>query len=696
MNANPGRTATGAVDPITLEVVCESLIAIVREMRASIIRASYSPVIYELDDFSCALFNERAEMVAQSDDHPGHVMPMPWSVRCAMEDFAGDIAPGDIILLNDAYRGGTHLNDVTLLFPVFEGERLVLLPAVRSHWADVGGATPGSYSGLSTNIYQEGLRMPPIKLYERGRLNQAVMRLIEANMRLPEHRRGDLSAMLGACRVAEARVQRLFAKYGLATVLECIAINLDRSEARMRECIGTLPEGTYVYEDYLEYFDDGRFDPVLMRLALTIEGGRAIADFAGSNPQVPGVVNSSLAVVGAGVFVALKSTLDPGGAVNQGAFRPIELRAPAGSIVDVRPDAPAGAHGEVRKRAVSVMLGCLSQIAPDRVSGDLCGTSFPNSLGGRGGEQGRSYVYYESPAGGNGGFREADGSSAFVNVDFGNIRSIHNAESLESDMPLVIERSMLRTDSGGAGTMRGGLGMRREIRVVGDEAVYSVLSDRAVVPPYGVCGGESAAPVAVSIRAEGGEQRAQPLVTPGKATGMRLRKGAAYVMQSAGGGGYGDPLERDAQRVADDAAAGYVSPAQARDVYGVILSDQCVVDAAATGAQRQALRTARTHIAIVADESPAYAGIKGRHRLLRVSERLAATHALVDKRLVELIGRNAAPLRAWVAIDANAAHDALPLDAFARRVLGVTAGETVQLRRLDAPIAPGERLGGTG
>ncbi len=679
------------IDPITLEVVCESLIAVVREMRASIIRASYSPVIYELDDFSCALFNAQAEMVAQSDDHPGHVMPMPWSVRCAMEDFAGDIAPGDIILLNDSYRGGTHLNDVTLLFPVFAGERLVMLPAVRSHWADVGGATPGSYSGLSTNIYQEGLRIPPVKIYERGKLNQAVMRLIEANMRLPEHRRGDLSAMLGACRVAEARLQRLFDKYGLQTVINCVAHNLDRSEARMRERIRSLPSGTYVYEDYLEYFDDGRFDPVLMRLALTVDGDRVIADFAGSNPQVPGVVNSSLAVVGAGVFVALKSTLDPGGAVNQGAFRPIVLKAPEASIVDVRPDAPAGAHGEVRKRAVSVMLGCLSQIAPDLVSGDLCGTSFPNSLGGRSERHGRGYVYYESPAGGNGGFREADGSSAFVNVDFGNIRSIHNTESLESDMPLMIERSVLRTDSGGPGATRGGLGIRREIRVVGEEAVYSVLSDRAVVPPYGVCGGEAAAPVAVSIRQAEGEGGEQPLLTPGKATGLRLRQGAAYVMQSAGGGGYGDALQRDPERVAADVRAGYVSREQAQQAYGVTLDARFAVDVAATHERREVLQRERPRLAVIADESPPYAGLKGRHRVLRMGATQATRLGLRENQLVELLGRNAAPLRAWVAIDTKAGHAGVPLDAFGRRVLGVDEGDTVQLRKLEAPIAPGER-----
>ena len=362
------------VDPITLEVVCEGLRAIVKEMRATIIRASFSSAIYELDDFSCALFNPAADMVAQSDDHPGHVMPMPWSVRCAMEDFDGDIEPGDVILLNDAYRGGTHLNDVTLLYPAFApspsaGEpgvqELFIFPAVRAHWADVGGMTPGSYSGLATSIYQEGVRIPPLKLYERGRLNQGVLKLLLSNMRLPEERHGDLNASLGACRIAEERIGRLLDKYGRDTVFECIALNLDRSEQRLRDRIRALPDGEYVYEDYLEYYDaEGRLDPVLMRLQLRVDGDGITADFDGSSPQVPGVVNSSLAVAGAGVFVALKSTLDPDGPVNSGAFRAIALRAPEASIVDVRPDAPAGAHGEVRKRAISVMLGALAQIIP--------------------------------------------------------------------------------------------------------------------------------------------------------------------------------------------------------------------------------------------------------------------------------------------------------------------------------------------
>ena len=209
--------------------------------------------------------------------------------------------PGDVVLLNDAYRGGTHLNDVTMLYPLFDGGELLIFPAVRAHWADVGGSAPGSYSGLNTNVYQEGVRIPPIKILEEGQLNRAAMTLLLANMRLPDDRQGDFNASLGACRVAETRIRKLLARYGKKTVLDCIALNLDRSERRLRARIATLPDGEYVYEDYLEFYENGRFDPVLMRLTLTKKHDEIVADFAGSNPQVPGVVNSTLATVGAGV-----------------------------------------------------------------------------------------------------------------------------------------------------------------------------------------------------------------------------------------------------------------------------------------------------------------------------------------------------------------------------------------------------------
>jgi N-methylhydantoinase B len=679
------------VDPITLEVVCEGLIAIVREMRATVIRASYSPVIWDMDDFSCALFDPQGQMIAQSEDHPGHVLPMPWSVRCAMEDFEGDLRPGDVILLNDAYRGGTHLNDVTMLYPLFDGDELIIFPAVRAHWSDVGGGAPGSYSGLNTNIYQEGVRIPPIRIVEEGRLNRAAMALLLNNMRLPEDRRGDFNASLGACRIAEGRIRKLLTKYGRKTVLDCITLNLDRSERRLRAKIATLPPGEYVYEDYLEFYQEGGFDPVLMRLTLTIADDEIVADFAGSSPQVPGVVNSTLATTGAGVLVAVKAVLDPEGPINHGTFRPIRLQAPEASIVDVKPDAPAGAHGEVRKRAVSVMLGALAQVVPELVSGDLCGTSFPNAMGGHDARRQRDYVYYEAPAGGNGAHREGDGASAWGNIDFGNVRTIQSAEALESGMPLRVERSELRCDSGGEGTTRGGLGLRRELRLLDGEARYSVLSDRAVLPPFGVAGSGPAAPVKVSLRRDGAEV---DFATPGKVTGVPIGAGDIVVMQSAGGGGYGDPLARDPAHVREDVRAGYVSPERARLGYGVVLMQNGDVDLSATRAERERVAEARRRFPVVADERDPYEGRFGRHRVLRVTPSMAGDLGLATGDLIELLGRHPAPIRAWVRVEAGVTDKQIALDAFGRRILGVSPGDTVEVRRLSMPPIPGGLVSG--
>jgi N-methylhydantoinase B len=391
------------------------------------------------------------------------------------------------------------------------------------------------------------------------------------------------------------------------------------------------------------------------------------------------------------VLVAVKAVLDPEGPINHGTFRPIRLQAPEASIVDVKLDAPAGAHGEVRKRAVSVMLGALAQVVPGLVSGDLCGTSFPNAMGGRDQRRQRDYVYYEAPAGGNGGFLEGDGPSAWGNIDFGNVRTIQSAEALESGMPLHVERSELRCDSGGEGTMRGGLGLRRELRLLEGEARYSVLSDRAVLPPFGVAGAGPAAPVAVSLRRDGAEI---DFATPGKVTGVAIRAGDIVVMQSAGGGGYGDPLARDPERVRDDVMAGYVSGERARAGYGVILAESGEVDAPATQAERARLAAARRRFPVIADEREPYEGRLGKHRVLRMAPAMAAALSLAAGDLVELRGRHPAPLRAWVRVETDAHEGQIALDALGRRILGVSPDDPVEVRHLPMPPIPGGLVGG--
>ena len=672
------------LDPISLEIITERLISVVREMRATVFRTARSVAIYEARDFSCGLFDSEGQVVAQSEDIGSHVVPLPWSVRAALDEFAGDLAPGDLILMNDPYRGGTHLNDVTLIYPVFADGRLVFFPAVREHWADVGGMVPGSMSGTAREIYQEGIRIPPIKIVEGGRTNRAALELLMSNMRVRDERMGDFNSGLAACRTAEQRIGQLIAAYGLDVLLAGVRQNLDRSEARMRAQIGRLADGRYYYEDYLETFAEDGLEPLLLPLELTIDGDRLTADFTGASPQVPVPVNSTLAVTAASVFITLKSVLDPHAALNHGSFRPVAVIAPEGTIVNVRHPAPAGSHGEIRKRVIATMLGALAQVAPDLVSADIHRTSFHNLIGGIHPRTRREYVHYEWSCGGNGAFAEGDGASAMAAIDWGDLSTAQPTEVLESRYPLLIEWARLGTNSGGDGRRRGGLGMRRGIRLLAGQASYSLLSDGAVVPPFGLLGGQSAAPVDSFVIRDG---RTLRFATPGKVGGFPMRRGDLLVLQSAGGGGYGDPLERDPAAVLDDLREGYVTPERARDVYGVLLRPDGQLDAAATAARREALRTARLWLRAVPAADPLYrpGSTFGRRRICPLHPADAGRIGAADGDMVELLGAGPAPLRAWAALDAAIAPGSVPVDAAAAQVLRLAPGDPVHLRRLRAP-----------
>ncbi len=682
------------LDPITLEVITEGLISVVREMRATVFRTARSVAIHEARDFSCGLFDPTGQVVAQSEDIGSHVVPLPWSVEEALKDLGGGLAPGDVILMNDPYRQGTHLNDVTIVYPIFRDGALAFLPAVREHWADVGGAVPGSMSGTANEIYQEGIRIPPVKIVERGRLNGALMEVLLSNMRVRADRLGDFNSGLAACHTAERRIDELAGRYGIETLQAAVALNLDRSEARMREHIRRLPDGVYRYEDYLETFGPDGFEPLLLPIALTIGGDRLKADFAGASPQVPAPVNSTLAVSAASVLIVLKSVLDPGHALNHGSFRPVEVSAPPSTIVNVTHPAPAGSHGEIRKRIVAVMLGALSGACPERVSGDVHRTSFHNLIGGVDAGTGREFVHYEWSSGGNGGFEEADGPSAMAAIDWGDLSTVQPTEVLESRFPLLVEWSRLGLDSGGPGRRRGGLGMRRSLRLTRGEARYSLLADGAVMPPFGVLGGDSGGTVeSFVVRPDGARV---DFASPGKVGGQPLAAGDAVVLQSAGGGGYGDPLERDAGEVARDAREDYVSRAVAEAVYGVVLGPDGALDEGATAALRGRLAAARVRLAIVADEADAYVPSgPSRRRIGRLAPADAARLGLGEDGRFELAA-GAAPLRAWLRVDPAVAPGSAPLDRLGRTMLGVRPGETVLARPLRvprvSPSTPGSAL----
>ena len=665
-------------DPITLEMIAEGTISIVREMRQTVFRTAHSPVISEAQDFSCALFNARGEMVAQSRDMPGHVIAMPASVAEAMEAFGAGLQPGDVIILNDPYRGGSHLNDVTLVYPVFVEGALFMLPCVRMHWADIGGMTPGSIYGMASEIFQEGVRIPPIKLIEGGRENVAATTLLFANVRGAEQRRGDFDACLAACRTAERRLRDLAARYGLPEIGRYLQIEIGRAEARLRQRIAALPDGTYCYEDSLDLFTDGLYDPVLVRCALTVHGDGITADFTGSSPQVGAVVNGSKAMSNAGVFIILKSVLDPGGRINAGAFRPVQIVAPAGTVVHVVYPAPANAHSEVRKRVLSAVSGALAQVAPEAVTADQCGTTFQNLLGGFD-ANGASYLYYDFPPGGNGGFPEGDGPDVMNPVDLGDISTVQPVEMLEATCPVLVESCLYRTDSCGDGTRRGGLGARRQTRLLAEQGTYSVQADRAVVPPWGLQLGHAAAPIRTA-RLSGSAVIEFP--TPGKVGGQVFRRGDVLVMESAGGGGWGDPLERTPDSVRYDLANELISPARALSIYGVVLNPDGTVDDAATRQRRQALAGERTYFTLGAlPDSLGFTGRRGTHRRVEVSAETAARHSLPIGSLIELHGRHPAPLRAWVYLGEQP-PDTAALSADGLAILGLQAGGRVLMRTI--------------
>jgi N-methylhydantoinase B len=668
------------IDPITLEVLTQGLISIVREMRATVFRTAKSVAIYEAKDFSCGLFAPDTQVIAQSEDIGSHVVPMPWSVQSAMARFGKTLVPGDVILMNDPYVGGTHLNDVTIIYPVFRDGRLVFFPAVREHWPDVGGMVPGSMSGKATEIYQEGVRIPPIKIMEAGRMNEAALELLMANMRVPEERLGDFHAGIAACKVAETRIHEVCDRWGVDVLLEAVRIDLDRAEGRMRQCIAGLPDGVYYYEDYLETFPGGTLEPLLLPLTLTIAGDRMRADFTGASPQVPVPVNSTLAVSAASVFIAVKSIFDPEAPLNQGAFRPIEVVAPEGTIVNVTRPAPAGSHGEIRKRVIATMVGALSQVVPDKVAGDLCRTSFHNLIGGFDTRSGREWVHYEWSAGGNGGFAEADGPSAMATIDWGDLVTVQPSEVIETCMPLVVEYSQLATDSGGAGASRGGLAMQRRIRLTAPEARYSLLSDGAILPAFGVLAGRSGLPVASWV--EHADGALEDFDTPGKVGGHLLREGDRVVLRSAGGGGYGDPLRRDAEIVAEDVRIGYVSERVAQEVHGVVLNADGTVDRVATGAARESIERRRMRLVTVAATDSYRAGATSRRRICRIHPDDAARAGLRDGDIVEVDSGLAAPFRAWVEFDNLVAIGTIPIDDKGLGMLRIAAGTPAEIRLL--------------
>ena len=662
-----------------LELIRESLVAVVNEMRANVIHSSYSSIIYEGHDFSCALVAGDGRLIAQGvDDNPIHNFAVPYSTAEVVRAFGDDIHEGDIFLHNDPYTGGTHLNDVLMLYPVFHAGSLAMFTATRCHWGDVGGMTPGSLSGRVQEIYQEGLRIVPTRICDRGRMNDAWLTLLFDNMRITRERRGDFNTMLGTSRKAAEHVARLFARFGGEALLDAIEELIERAETVMRRRIAGIPDGTCHAEGYLD--SDGRSaTPLRGRLALTVAGERIVADFTGSSPQTRGPTNVGPAMAFNAVASIVKSFLDPDTPVNHGSFNPIEIMNPPGSFLNATLPAPCGGMVECRALMCGLVVSALGRALPGKRVGDLKGGGNHVYVSGPQRDRDGIFLFYEYPAAGTGATGRTDGNHAVRAFPEGDFNAVQSAEVVEAQCPLRIEAHGLREGSCGDGEFRGGLGLRRDVRILGDVASLSVLADKNLIPPFGVAGALSGAANRFTV-IRGGET-IEPSPVPGKVGDFPLQIGDVVRMETSGGGGCGDPLARAPERVQADVVLGYLDRDQAAERYGVVIDVDGNVESAATQELRDRLRASRVQAPVtLANESD----LDGPRRRIRLPADLARRLDVRSGALVEIATPACgAALRGWAEI-ADRADLALSAEALA--ALGAEAGDTVDVRAVH--VAP--------
>jgi len=509
------------VDPISLEVFKNLFASVAEEMGVTLQRASFSPNIRERLDFSCAAFDVEARMIAQAAHIPVHLGSMPASVEYALRGFES-FQPGDVIILNDPYHGGTHLPDITMVSPVFVGDKAAFFVASRAHHADVGGMSPGSLP-LSTELYQEGIIIPPIKLIESGRRNDAVLTLITANSRAPEERLGDLEAQLAAQRVGERRLLALVERHGLTVVQEHAAALLDYSRRMTEAVIANIPDGVYTFEDALEG-DGQREFRIPIRATITVNGAHMTVDFRGSAPQVLGNVNAVEAIVRSATWYCVRLLAEDDVPVNHGCFAPVSVITPPHSLLN--PDFPAAVavgNTETGQRIVDTVLGALAQALRGRIPAASQGSMNNFTVGGT--INGRAFVYYETIAGGHGGGSLGDGISG-RHSHMTNTRNTP-VEALEYALPMRVLEYSLRKGSGGAGRHRGGDGIRRVYEFL-SPATVTLNSERRIDAPYGINGG---APGQVGVNTVAQQQ------VSGKWTGQ-VQSGDQVVIETPGGGGW--------------------------------------------------------------------------------------------------------------------------------------------------------------
>jgi len=522
MTGDPGY------DPVRIELFHNLFASIAEEMGAALQRSAYSPNIKERRDFSCAVFDARGRLVAQGDHMPVHLGSMPASVRAVLDDIP--LAPGEMGLVNDPFRGGTHLPDLTLVSPLYGPDGPVFYLANRAHHSDVGGMSPGSMP-LATEIYQEGLRLPPVRFVKADEPDPDVMRLILANVRTPEERAGDLMAQVAANRVGERRLASLIDRHGGPTVTAYAGHLVEYAARLMSDLIEGIPDGEYAFGDALDG-DGVTRNPVAIRVRVSVRGARARIDFTGTDPQVAGPVNAVEAITRSAVLYVFRCLLPAGAPANDGCYEPLEIVAPAGTVVNAKPPASvAGGNVETSQRIVDVMFGALAGALPDRIPAASSGTMNNLTLGGTDPGTGAPFAYYETIAGGMGARPARDGLSG-VHTHMTNSLNTP-VEAMERALPLLISRYTLRRGSGGPGRHVGGDGVVREYHLLAPAEV-TLLADRRTNGPWGLSGGGPGAAGCDTLTPGAGA----PERLPGKFR-RRLAAGDTLTIETPGGGGWG-------------------------------------------------------------------------------------------------------------------------------------------------------------
>lgn len=553
-------------DPITLEVMRNAFQSVAEEMGAALIRTALSTNIKDRRDCSTAIYTAGGDLVAQAEHIPLHLGLMVSVVKKTLERFPVDyLEPGDAIITNDPYISGSHLPDICMITPLFVDDRCLALLANLAHHVDIGGISPGGMPTISTEIFQEGIRIPPIKLRKQGKIDDQIMALITNNVRTSYETYGDFQAQLAANNVGERRLRETISKYGQNMVTFYMDEIINYSERRMRNRIKELPKGVFTFEDFLE--GDGLSEDILkIKVTLAIKEDRILVDFTGTDPQAQGSVNATRAVTLACVFFALKSSIDPDLPSSEGASRPIEVITPQGTLVNPNFPAPvSNANINTAQRIADVVLGALSKAIPERIPAASTGSMSIFTIGGVNPRTGEYYSYIETYGGGHGAMDDQDGMDG-VHTNMTNTRNAP-VEVIEIAYPLRVERYGLVPDSDGPGKSRGGLGMTREITILDHKAMITLGTERRKIRPWGLMGGKPGGGSDCWIISPEGQKQA----LPSKVT-TQVEPETRIVLRTAGGGGFGDPLERDPQKVQNDVEEDLISVDRAKDEYGVVIN----------------------------------------------------------------------------------------------------------------------------